>query len=57
MNDSAAKIIDALMSGKQPEINDTSSYNNGLDNMNSVVCEPVLVDRNNIKTLFPDLHL
>lgn len=57
LNDSAARIIDALMSGKQPEINDTSSYNNGLDNMNSVVCEPVLVDRNNIKTLFPDLHL
>lgn len=55
LNCAAAQIVDSVLSGQLPNFNDLTSYNNGVFPMKSVVCDPVLVDENNIKKLFPDL--
>jgi putative multiple sugar transport system substrate-binding protein len=36
-----AKMVDAIMSGKEPEINDTKTYNNGVKVVPSYLLEPV----------------
>ena len=40
----AANMVDALMTGKQPEINDTKTYNNGVKVVPSYLLKPVAVD-------------
>ena len=45
----AANMVDALMSGKQPEINDTKTYNNKVKVVPSYLLKPVSVDISNYK--------
>lgn len=47
----AANMVDALMSGKVPEINDTKSYNNGVKVVPAYLLKPVTVDKNNWKSV------
>ena len=39
-----ANMIDAMLSGKKPEINDTKTYNNGVKVVPSYLLKPVSVD-------------
>lgn len=45
----AAGMIDALLAGKKPEVNDTKTYNNGIKVVPSYLLKPVSVDRTNWK--------
>lgn len=40
-------MVDALLKGGKPEINDTKTYNNGVKVVPSYLLEPVLVDQSN----------
>ncbi|EIJ48363.1 sugar ABC transporter periplasmic protein [Herbaspirillum sp. GW103] len=42
-------MVDALMGGKQPQINDTKTYNNGVKVVPSYLLKPVVVDKSNWK--------
>jgi putative multiple sugar transport system substrate-binding protein len=44
-----SNMIDALLAGKQPEINDTKTYNNGVKVVPSYLLKPVSVDIRNWK--------
>jgi putative multiple sugar transport system substrate-binding protein len=44
-----AGMVDAIMSGKQPEINDTKTYNNKVKVVPSYLLKPVSVDLSNYK--------
>ena len=44
-----ANMVDAVMSGKQPEINDTKTYNNKVKVVPSYLLKPVSVDLSNYK--------
>ncbi|AVS85402.1 sugar ABC transporter substrate-binding protein [Paracidovorax avenae] len=50
----AADMVDAVLSGKQPEINDTKTYNNGVKVVPSYLLKPVLVDQSNWKKVLVD---
>ena len=50
----AANMVDAVLSGKQPEINDTKTYNNGVKVVPSYLLKPVLVDQSNWKKVLLD---
>jgi putative multiple sugar transport system substrate-binding protein len=52
--DVCAKMIDAILSGKQPEINDTKTYNNGKKIVPSYLLKPVSVDQSNWKQILVD---
>ncbi len=43
----AVGMVDALLDGSEPEINDTSTYNNGVKIVPSYLLEPVSVDMSN----------
>ncbi|MCZ8094641.1 MAG: sugar ABC transporter substrate-binding protein [Acidovorax sp.] len=43
----AANMVDAVLIGKQPEINDTKTYNNGVKVVPSYLLKPVAVDASN----------
>ncbi len=43
------KMVDAIVSGGEPEINDTKTYDNGVKVVPSYLLEPVSVDVNNYK--------
>lgn len=45
----AANMVDAMMSGKKPEINDTKTYNNKVKVVPSFLLKPVSVDLSNYK--------
>jgi putative multiple sugar transport system substrate-binding protein len=45
----AANMVDSVMSGKQPEINDTKTYNNKVKVVPSYLLKPVAVDLSNYK--------
>jgi len=45
----AANMVDAVLAGKQPEINDTKTYNNGVKVVPSYLLKPVSVDSANWK--------
>jgi len=47
-------MIDALLAGKQPEVNDTKTYNNGVKIVPSYLLKPVLVDATNWKPILID---
>jgi putative multiple sugar transport system substrate-binding protein len=47
-------MIDAMAQGKQPEVNDTKTYNNGVKVVPSYLLNPVLVDASNYKQLLVD---
>jgi putative multiple sugar transport system substrate-binding protein len=44
-----ANMIDAMLSGRNPEINDTKTYNNGVKVVPSYLLKPVSVDASNWK--------
>jgi putative multiple sugar transport system substrate-binding protein len=46
-----AKMVDAVLSGKEPEVNDTKTYNNGIKVVPSYLLKPVLVTRDNWKDI------
>ena len=50
----AANMVDAVLSGKQPEINDTKTYNNGVKVVPSYLLKPVPVDASNWKKVLVD---
>ncbi|KQP37487.1 multiple monosaccharide ABC transporter substrate-binding protein [Pseudorhodoferax sp. Leaf274] len=43
----AANMVDAVVSGKAPEVNDTKTYNNGVKVVPSYLLKPVTVDKAN----------
>ena len=47
-------MVDAMMSGKQPEVNDTKTYNNGVKVVPSYLLKPVSVDTSNWKQVLVD---
>jgi putative multiple sugar transport system substrate-binding protein len=44
-------MVDAVMSGKEPEVNDTETYNNGVKVVPSYLLKPVAIDKSNWQTL------
>ncbi len=53
----AAKVVDmveAIMKGTEPPVNDTKTYDNGVKIVPSYLCEPVFADVNNYKALLID---
>jgi len=49
-----ANLVDAVLAGKQPEINDTKTYNNGVKVVPSYLLKPVPVDASNYKAVLID---
>jgi putative multiple sugar transport system substrate-binding protein len=47
-------LVDAVLAGKQPEINDTKTYNNGVKVVPSYLLKPVAVDTSNWKKTLVD---
>ena len=45
----AVDMVDAIMGGKEPEINDTKTYDNGVKVVPSYLLKPVAVDKTNVK--------
>lgn len=45
----AVSMVDAVMEGKEPEVTDTKTYNNGVKVVPSHLLKPVAVDKANIK--------
>jgi putative multiple sugar transport system substrate-binding protein len=49
-----AKMVDTVLSGKDPEINDTKTYNNGVKVVPSYLLKPVSVGKDDIKKTLVD---
>jgi putative multiple sugar transport system substrate-binding protein len=47
-------MVDALMKGSKPEINDTKTYNNGTGIIPSYLCTPVYASKDNLVQLLVD---
>lgn len=47
-------MVEAMMSGKKPEVNDTKTYNNGIKIVPSYLLKPVPVDKTNWKKIVVD---
>jgi putative multiple sugar transport system substrate-binding protein len=47
-------MIDAMMQGKQPQVNNTTTYNNGVKVVPSYLLNPVLVNTANWKPVLID---
>lgn len=47
-------MVNAIMKGTEPEINDTKTYDNGVKIVPSFLCDPVFADVNNYKELLID---
>ena len=52
--DEVVKMVDAILNGQEPEVNDTKSYNNGAKVVPSYLLQPQLVDKSNYKKLLID---
>jgi putative multiple sugar transport system substrate-binding protein len=52
--DRVVSMVTSIMEGKDPEVNDTSTYDNGIKVVPSFLCEPVFGDINNYKELLID---
>ena len=48
------EMVDAIMKGSNPPINDTKTYNNNVKVVPSFLCDPVFGDINNYKSLLID---
>jgi len=48
------EMVDAIMKGSNPPVNDTKTYDNNVKVVPSFLCEPVFGDVNNYKTLLVD---
>lgn len=47
-------MVDAIMKGTEPEINDTETYDNGTGVIPSYLCDPVVVTKDNYKEILID---
>ena len=47
-------MVDAIMKGTEPEINDTETYDNGTGVIPSYLCDPVVVTVDNYKEMLID---
>ena len=52
--DEVVKMVDAMLNGQEPEVNDTKSYNNGVKVIPSYLLQPQFVDKSNYKDLLID---
>ena len=52
--DKCVSMVQAVLEGKQPEINDTKSYNNHKLVVPSYLCTPVPVDKDNVQSALVD---
>ena len=52
--DKCVTMVQAVLEGKQPEINDTKSYDNHKLVVPSYLCTPVAVDKANVKSALID---
>ncbi len=50
----AVTMVDAVLQGSEPEINDTEQYNNGVITVPSYLCTPQPVDQSNYKEFLID---
>ena len=48
------KMVDAVFTGSEPEINDTKTYDNGKKIVPSFLCDPIPVDKTNYKEVVID---
>ena len=49
-----AGMVDAVVTGSEPKVNDTKTYNNGVKVVPSFLLKPVLVDKSNYKEVLID---
>ena len=49
-----AGMVDAVLGGKAPQVNDTKTYNNGVKVVPSYLLKPVLVDKSNWHSVLVD---
>lgn len=47
-------MVEAVLEGAQPEINDTTQYNNGVKVVPSYLCQPIAVDQANYESIIVD---
>ena len=52
--DKVVQMVDALLSGKEAEVNDTKTYDNGAKIVPTYLCAPVIVTRDNYKEILVD---
>ena len=50
----AVTMVDVVLQGTEPEINDTEQYNNGVITVPTYMCTPVAVDQSNYKEILID---
>ena len=50
----AVTMVDAVLQGTEPEINDTEQYNNGVVTVPTYMCTPVAVDQSNYEEILID---
>ena len=48
------KMVDSIMKGEEPEVNDTESYDNGTGVIPTYLCDPVVVTTDNYKEILID---
>ena len=52
--DATVKMVDAIVKGTEPEINDTEAYDNGTGIIPSYLCDPVVVTKDNYEEILID---
>lgn len=52
--DKCVTMVEAVMKGTEPEINDTTTYDNGKIVVPSYLCTPISVDKDNLKQIVVD---
>lgn len=52
--DKCATMVEAVLQGTEPEVNDTEQYNNGVIVVPTYMCDPVAVDKDNYKEILVD---
>ena len=52
--DKCATMVEAVLQGTEPEVNDTEQYNNGVMVVPTYMCDPVAVDKDNYKEILVD---
>lgn len=54
LSEKCVKMVQAVLEGTEPEINDTEQYNNGKLVVPSYLCDPVAVDKDNYQKIIVD---
>lgn len=49
-----ASMVEAVLKGTEPEINDTTQYNNNVKIVPAYLCEPIAVDKDNYRKIIVD---